>query len=529
MPEEPRVLLVRYLDTYDLKACALVNKAWHFDFQPFVWHTVSASFPEFRDPSYRNRIAWLNSIRNNAASIRHLTSLSWDARIDPDLYAVLIKCSHGLSSIRVGAKDEPEFSDMMDLIKANTRLQKVHVQAQRPTFFNPVDSKLLLTALTGHHRLSELTLAWSLTVVSALQLLEACPSLKSLCIVNLDFSPTPTRTLLPNARPTSRLSHLSITCKTSFDGFIGNGCRAEALSAFLDYCPALEALSLHGPLETPSGFETVEYLLRGRLQRLTSLVWTSHFPQSDCIGILNSVPPQQLRHVELSQLMDHQFTTLIEKHFQSLEFLDANVLVSTTAEMAGLFTKCQRLRVLKINSTCDFEVRHLIDRPWTICSTLEELSFRFSIQRPCLDDGLTRYAAVEKAHEGVGLMEWQQAERVFMKRLGECVRLQSYSCLFKKGRDSSPEVGTSKGLSWHLSSGLAHLSRLSQLERIDFGERPFVPYKEDLQFMKENWPLLRVIKCSGWERGYETRQWVQDNWPTLIVHVRPKSDPWRSW
>ncbi|KAF9974673.1 hypothetical protein BGZ73_001857 [Actinomortierella ambigua] len=420
---------------------------------------------------------------------------------------------HALVSLEAGARNEDEWDMVMNIVKANPRLQalRFHIGS---TFYEPeVDYLGLRVALEGLSQMRELNMGCSLPEVTVLHLLGACPSLKHLTLDRLISSETDTS--LPQDKQALGLSSLKVQ----------SGCQVSALALLLKRCHDLQTLCLAGSI-VKEGLPTYEQMLGGCLQNLTTLALSNHFSSDACEGILSVIPPQQLRIVYFNRTTYRQINLLAEYHFQSLEVLEASIMDHATVNLSCLFTKFQRLRRLKVNVPGNLDIRYIIATSWKISSTIEDLFIAFGVQRVCQDETLKHHAAVEKEQEGSDLGEWQQAERVFMKRLGECTRLRSFISE-RQVRGLTPFnlrteslTSSSSSLSWHLSAGLGHLGKLNRLEKLDIGDSEFAPKREDLEFMKEHWPRLRVMACSTLSSDGQTREWLQENWPELRVQER---------
>ncbi|KAG0240680.1 hypothetical protein BGW41_006763 [Actinomortierella wolfii] len=227
-----------------------------------------------------------------------------------------------------------------------------------------------------------------------------------------------------------------------------------------------------------------------------------------------------LVHVVLRTPSTYELDLVLTNHYQSLECLKACPIQDSTPNAAKALFKCRKLRVLKLEAMDSMDVRYLIAQPWASQATLEDLQLPVGVRRQCRNKTMLKYASVEKEKlhlENPELEEWQQAEHLFMKRLGECTRLKYFSM-----RCATPWHPTLKevdeGLSWQLSNGLMHLSSLACLERLDFDRTPFLLGMAELQFMQKHWPRLSVLRCVGID-SEEVRQWLQASWPTLYVYV----------
>ncbi|KAF9974676.1 hypothetical protein BGZ73_001860 [Actinomortierella ambigua] len=254
--------------------------------------------------------------------------------------------------------------------------------------------------------------------------------------------------------------------------------------------PQLRSLHIQrgqGSNAVQNGHHWLAFALNG-LPHLYELHLDYSLMEAAALQILEASP--SLKRLTVATLSSKELSLLVERQFQSLEALEVVIKDFAPEDMACLFTKFRRLRKLKLRTPGGFDIRHIIATPWTICSTIEVLHFPFGILRVCQDETLKQYAAVEKEQEGSSLEEWQQAQRVFMKRLGECTRLRSIWSLMAT-KDTSPGSQISGELSWHLETGLDHLSQLTCLEELAIEDPTFEPHTEDMQFMKRQWRSLR--------------------------------------
>ncbi|KAF9970521.1 hypothetical protein BGZ73_006777, partial [Actinomortierella ambigua] len=92
-----------------------------------------------------------------------------------------------------------------------------------------------------------------------------------------------------------------------------------------------------------------------------------------------------------------------------------------------VFAHCHALETLRMASyspaNWTFDLRELIGQPW-VCTRLKRLEMPMVLNRHCRDPRLLAMAGDEKRTTLQYLPEWQQAETVFMRRLGMLVELE---------------------------------------------------------------------------------------------------------
>ncbi|KAF9974674.1 hypothetical protein BGZ73_001858 [Actinomortierella ambigua] len=126
---------------------------------------------------------------------------SFGSELVSELYRDMQDYCHGLVSLVAETRSEEEWDDVIKIVMANLGLQRLRFARKH---HEPKDGyQQLMMAIKGLSQLRQLTL-YSLTEATALQILEACPSLKHLTVSKLTFSHTPT--LLHQEKPALRLS-----------------------------------------------------------------------------------------------------------------------------------------------------------------------------------------------------------------------------------------------------------------------------------------------------------------------------------
>ncbi|KAG0252512.1 hypothetical protein DFQ27_008024 [Actinomortierella ambigua] len=536
---ELRRHIAQYLDQPTLKACTLVNRSWHSEFQPLVWQT-------FRFSSLLRRPlsdAGLGSISKYAIYIRRLCAHYLDdhTKIPAALHSVLARQCQSLTSLDTIIPNDAEWQVYTALIAVNKQLQRVHLR-NRHGFKQYIAADQLPPVLVGHQQLRLLTIDGSVSVATLRQILETVPSLEEIHIGNastpslmLDMMKAITSNP-PSTAPTTSLFKLQ-----RLD--IDDVCEDPAMATLLAQCPYLETLRLPNMTRPVCTALCKMFSIRGQFPQLRRLTLSSDKVNQHRrrAAILESVPRQQLVQVALYTAGSDEIRQLIDRQNHSLE--DVFVRSDDHGLVVEFLARCRRLKRLSVDGDRLVDVRHLLAKTW-VCQGLEVFDVAVGVDRQCKDATMLGYAAAEKAgfavkrscsrrreEEGGGgagvggaggtggnaedhrRMEHEQAEMLFLQRLGQLMQLRQ----LEKAVDNffRPKV-SSMDLSWRLSNGLLLLAGLSQLERLHLGSEPTQIGEAELLFMKVHWPRLRLLN-SYKPLPKEARDWIRVHWPGLKV------------
>ncbi|KAG0239916.1 hypothetical protein BGW41_007399 [Actinomortierella wolfii] len=550
---ELRHHIAQYLDQPTLKTCALLNRAWHEEFQPLVWRT-------FRFTSLQRRPLTeegMQSIQKNAHWMRKLCAHYLDdySRIPTTLHATLAHRCQSLVVVDIIFASDPEWLLYMALISVNTKLRRIHLR-NRHGYKQFIRAEQLSWILARHSELQLLTIDGSVSVATLHQILCAVPSLDEIHI-SRDMAPIPpstppsfvsnTSTIASSVANQDNNSTITATPSSTVDSdnttattfrlkqfTIEDSCEDPALAAVLAKCPNLEALRIPNMTEGVST-ELCKVLKCGALPHLRRLTLSADKMQHSLhSAIIDSFPQNQLRHVAIYTASTKEVLRLIDRHHDSLE--DVYVRLDEHHALIDFLSRCHRLRQLSIDGDRLVDVRYLLERPW-ICKQLEIFDVAVGVDRHCKDATLLRHASNEKravAYRKGGIrsnstgggnptesndggdiprQEWEQAEVVFMQRLGDLTCLQQ----IEKATDNFFRPKTSHmDLSWQLTNGLVYLARLSKMERIHLGCEPKHFGEAELEFMKAHWPQLKRLNAYR-PLTKEAQNWIQQHWPELTV------------
>ncbi|KAF9968907.1 hypothetical protein BGZ73_009052, partial [Actinomortierella ambigua] len=159
-----------------------------------------------------------------------------------------------------------------------------------------------------------------------------------------------------------------------------------------------------------------------------------------------------------------------------------------------LLAQCPGLRTLKVDlyvyNHYLIDIRDLIREAWK-CTLLEELVLPISLDRWTIYASLKAVAADEKASlaKTSKMTEWQQAEAVFMKRLGSLTRLRRLELKSRIHPWSKP----SSELSLQLTAGFSHLQHLNRLETLKLVFQEYPQGIHEFQWMKQHFKSLSTL------------------------------------
>ncbi|KAF9164727.1 hypothetical protein DFQ26_001120 [Actinomortierella ambigua] len=305
-------------------------------------------------------------------------------------------------------------------------------------------------------------------------------------------------------------SHLKRLCLLRIGGLSGIG-------SILSRCPNIEHICFDGSYANAHSITDV--LPSGVFSRLTSLSFQCAGSEA-WPGLLAVLPPHQLRNLSINCINLPMVLNILECQCMSLEHLDLSCSITCECYMA-IFTKCVALKTLKLNMPEDQldDLRFIIFQPWG-CTLLEELELPLMLSRSFTGFQLQKLAALMKTEvpavtDGAmldRLVDWGQAQDIFMERLGTLTRLRRL-VLSGQSRVASK---TAAYISWRLDSGLSRLQNLDRLEVLHLGRQQYFQGVDELQWMKRNFPRLLKLVVSKIEDD-RMSEWLLVHWPELTV------------
>jgi hypothetical protein len=236
-------------------------------------------------------------------------------------------------------------------------------------------------------------------------------------------------------------------------------------------------------------------------------------------GILDSIHPHQLRHVNLGSMDTRNIMTLIEQQHQSLESLSIHFMDGHEGALAEIMTTCVSLRSLNFSTQPFVNIRTLIDaqKPW-VCTRLEVFEGCFGLSPP-------RPLASSDFNDNLGAMLAKQFEKLFMRRLGRLTNLRSIVQKRKPERQYFYDPVSRKWMEkrvmrWSLDSGLVHLQGLVNLQTFKVLDRgmPTGMGVPEMMFIKQHWRSLKELACSD-VGGVDVQEWLANEWPELKVSM----------
>ncbi|KAG0240676.1 hypothetical protein BGW41_006759 [Actinomortierella wolfii] len=368
---ELRLLVASFLAYDDIKACAIVCKTWHQDFQPLVWRHLTANFSKHRKPFVLMKAARMDSIRKNAHWIRdfrHMMALG--SIVIPELYDILFDRCRSLLSFEARIMYDDEWHVLQKLIRLNVHLRQLDLTFTASPWLIVSDLQLP-TILHGHPTLRTFRTNYSMKASMLLRILNACPSLEEVC-VHIELSPPWLSD--PDAIdeggkgvvPTTGSTVAPINDTTPFQLRrleLGGTCDDPDLGVLLERCPMLEHLRL-----APLPEKTIRHVYKAlsHLVHLSSLVTTmTRDLPSPLEAMVKALPRHQLRNVEATCIDAQAIQKLVEFHHKSLVHVRLHITSDAQEAVADLFSRCSNLRTLII-TTAGFtlDADRLIRVPW---------------------------------------------------------------------------------------------------------------------------------------------------------------------
>ncbi|KAK3806668.1 MAG: hypothetical protein J3Q66DRAFT_421354 [Benniella sp.] len=526
---ELRQHIAQYLDFDTLKAFSVVCKAWHLDAQPILWKRFECQVPQKCSASPEEYTFWLDTIRKNAISFRHICYYEDNEPIAPEIRDILLGQCHSVVSImmRISAwqflgpvcRWEETLGPLIEQNRITLRQLDLHLTKGLPTLFLPS----LLASLP--HLRSLVLYTNTMMMEDVFSILDGCPS----SLERLFLGTTLARrneldqgdsvnhpdytSISSNARPL-RLKYLGLLCSASkgtMEGILSR-LAVHSLQDFrIDAAYCLQ----------------ISPTVRDALWRLTSLTVEesrSHVGDERALpGILEAIHPHQLRQVIVDKITRECVAKLIEKQHQSLETLSVKLEEGHTGGLADILATCGRLKSLTFMGLPFVNIQTLIDpqKPW-VCTELEVFEGRFGLWIPEKPRGLVGLIF----NKSVDVKTSRRIEEQFMLRLGQLTHLR---CLVQNmhsrravDRRLKQEGMKQRTLEWSLASGLEHLRGLVNLRAFKILDRD--PQNciglSEMRFIKQHWQSLREMVCND-VGGIFVQKWLATEWPELKFNHFP--------
>ncbi|KAK3806651.1 MAG: hypothetical protein J3Q66DRAFT_406789 [Benniella sp.] len=512
---ELRQHLAQYLDFETLKAFSLVCKAWYLDAHPILWKHFSCRVP-WKFPTSSGYAVWLEAIRENARSFRHVHNIECNERA-PEIGELLLDRCRNLITIDaavvmmdVGNPCRYWEETLRPLVEQNrASLRRLKLLVADSPFMNSLQLQTLMPSLS-HLQSLELNVQ-RMTLEDLLPVLDACPS----SLERLHLSPNLQRR---NFNLENSITHpSSLTMATSLrlkHLHIHGTCYDNTLEDVLSHLAvhSLEELqiSVIYPLR-------VSPTLRDALWRLTHLHLDRIRPSPERVvpHILGVIQPHQLRHVYLGSVDTESIANLVGQQHESLVFLNVGILKLHTEVLADIMATCGKLKHLFFTVRPFVDIRTLIDpqRPW-VCTELEDFGGFFGLSRcprprPPPSSDSSGVSDSERS---------RQVEDQFMQRLGQLTKLrslvqQSHYMDLIMAAEIDMEI-----MSWSLNTGLAHLKGLTNLQTLKFVERdlPIGIGIPEMEFIKQHWHCLKELAYYEMDDS-DLEEWLGSEWPELKV------------
>ncbi|KAK3806667.1 MAG: hypothetical protein J3Q66DRAFT_406805 [Benniella sp.] len=520
---ELRRHIAQYLDFDTLKAFSVVCKAWHLDAQPILWSLFECQVPQECSASPKEYTFWLDTLRKNAISFRHICYVEDKEPIAPEIRDILLGQCHSVDSIMMDISSR-RFRDPVcgweetlgPLIRQNRvtlRQLELRWNDNYPMTFLPS-----LVASLPHLRSLEVS-AFTMMVKDVFPILDACPS--SLQRLALDVIPLggirfdeednqPDYSSIPPIATPLRLKSFSMPY------FDVQGSTEEILSR-------LAVHSLQDFRIQAAYCLQISPTVRDALWRLTSLtVEESRLQSGDeraLPGILEAIHPHQLRRVNVDRMTGENIAKLIEKQHQSLETLSVQLDNGHTGALADILATCSRLKSLTFKGWPFVNIGALIDpqKPW-VCTELEVFEGRFGLWIP--DEEPPRGLVGFIFNKSIDVKTSRRIEEQFMLRLGLLTHLrylvQNMHSREAVERQLKQEGMKQRTMEWSLASGLGHLHGLVNLRAfkiLDQDPRNCIGLSE-MRFIKQHWQSLREMVCDE-IGGILVQVWLATEWPEL--------------
>ncbi|KAF9159392.1 hypothetical protein DFQ26_006583 [Actinomortierella ambigua] len=445
----------------------------------------------------------------------------------PRLNPLIEEHCRSLVTIKATVCDASAWAACMKLIQVNMQLREVDLTCTLPGG-SPMVEVPLHKALVGHDRLVSLTLGCQTTATALLQILQACPSLRLLCVNGF---------LSSRSSPLSSADESSVDDGQDVEGSedgndssaqgeneeeeeeeegeekqevddseedqkeplllsyspfplqtlrIRKTCDDPAIIQVLQHCPSLISLAL---IITKRISDALYKALEGNeldLPHLVKVYVNGRDLGNDSVEtFLKAFPRHQIRHAGLINPTPRALQALVECQHQSLEVLLVNNPQDLTS-LAMAPERCAQLKEWVVMTPYLMDVRYLIDRPW-VCQHLETLLLPVGISEPT---NSTPRGPSEGGKEGS--LTAEQVNELFFKQLGQLTRLRVLDLTRPEADTDDDDILSSElsPLMWYVASGLRHLGTLVHLEEVHLGLGIWELTEKDMQVMKECWPRL---------------------------------------
>jgi len=487
--------IIQYLGFDTLKAFSLVCKAWYLSSHPVLWKHFSCKAPTTSE----EYTIWLDTIRRNASSFKHIYDIGYGERA-PEIGNLLLDRCHSLVTVeavvtRMDAQNPCHHWEetLRPLIERNrASLQRLQFQVIDGPFMTTLQLPSLLASLP-HLRSLDLDVSW-MSVEELLPVLDACPS----SLEHLSLRPSLHRKSSSQENINTTVTPLRLK-RLHIQGAFRDRTLDDVLSCLAVH--SLEELRISSiyPLQIPSKLREAFWQLTHLCLKTVRPSPIRYMPQ-----ILDAIQPNHLRQVDLNNLDTESATKLIERQHRSLEFMNVDFLKGHAGSLAEILATCHKLKVLVFTTVPFVDIQTLIGpwHPW-VCAELEVFEGSFGLSRDF-------YTLHPSDPNGLNDAERsRQVEDQFMQRLGRLTKLRR---LVQRG-DSLNDMDI---MAWSLSSGLVHLEGLASLKTFMHANRGFpsgigIP---EMVFMKQHWHRLKELTC--YKVG-DLEEWLATEWPELKV------------
>ncbi|KAF9359423.1 hypothetical protein BGX34_008365 [Mortierella sp. NVP85] len=462
---ELRQHIAQYLDFATLKAFSLV--------------------PQECSASPEKYAHWLETIRKNAISFRHIIYFGDRDPIAPEIYDIMLDRCHGLVSISLFAEPDGQLT-APPIIGAIRR----HDGGGGPPSnlgWMPKFARTPWRAYTSHKKKGS---------------------------DRGDFVNHPGNSSTTSIATSLRLKYLKMPY-AFYQGFME------------DILSRLAAHSLDDLRVSARYSLRLSPIIQDALWRLTSL-WLQEVEsgqEKSLLVILEAIHLHQLRRVTLYQVDTESIAKLVEKQHQSLEFMEVQFDEDHSGALADILATCGRLKSLTFSGRHFTDIGALIDpqKPW-VCTELEVFSGSLGILFPVEPDDSDQLVS----NEIVNVTTSRWIEEQFLYRLG---RLTHLRCFVQYEFDIpvretiydpvTEEWTEERMMEWSLASGLAHLHGLVNLQTFevvgeDLPKRIGIP---EMVFIKQHWTSLKEMVCDD-VGDEDVQEWLATEWPELEA---PKS------
>ncbi|KAF9162484.1 hypothetical protein DFQ26_003506 [Actinomortierella ambigua] len=356
---EIRLHVGSYLSGADHKACAIVCKAWHRDFQSLVWKSLNARRSLLLSLTQRKK--WLSSVRANAHWVRHLL-YPHDTRDSEELDFILLNRCRSLQSIVMSAKGLVEWQKLNKLVSLNSSVS--HVLVDRTTTFEFHNHSSVRVEVKRSY--------------------------------NQD---TDTNDLTNQAPQPGR-----------FTRTLPENMAVDRLLAVIEEAAAEAEEDAHGHQGYWYGQDETTDLRPTRTLRLVS----TRSDDGPLVSLVNAIPKHCLKEATLFAEDPNIFRALIQRQHQRLERLSGSTPGWPHHDVvSSILEQCSKLQVLDLRLDQPLDIRAILNGPWA-CTEIEEMTLPLDIDPDCNDRALLDIAYRHKLEIHPYRDEHEQAELVFV-------------------------------------------------------------------------------------------------------------------